>query len=107
MEHYSSTQLRAYLSYRDGLAVLDLKGERLFKVPDTVTELSEIEKLVLDKNSLVELPASISKLENLTVLKLDGNKLAKLPAEIGDVKELKELWVRDNQLLVYLPVYRG
>ena len=65
MEHYSNTKLRAYLKYEDGLAVLGLNRKRLFMVPDAVTELSETEKLVLDKNNLTELPASISKLKIL------------------------------------------
>ena len=99
MEHYSSIKLRAYLKYEDGLAVLDLKGNKLFRVPDAVTELSEIDKLVLDENNLIDLPASISKLKNLIVLKLDENKLTTLPAEIGDLRELRVLWVRLNQLV--------
>ena len=99
MEHYSSIKLRAYLKYEDGLAVLDLKGNKLFRVPDAATELSEIDKLVLDENNLIDLPASISKLKNLIVLKLDENKLTTLPAEIGDLRELRVLWVRLNQLV--------
>ena len=101
MEHYSCTQLRAYLKYVDGLTVLYLKGKGLLKVPDAVTELSEIEKLVLDGNMLIELPTSISKLKNLTMLTLDGpcNNLSGLPAEIGDLRELRMLSVRNNQLV--------
>ena len=53
MEHYSSTELRAYLKYENRLAVLDLKEKGLFLVPGAVTELSEIEKLVLDRNNLL------------------------------------------------------
>ena len=105
MEHYSCTQLRAYLRYVDGLTVLDLKGKRLSKIPDAVTELSEIEKLVLDRNMLIQLPTSISKLKNLTALTMDGpsNNLSELPAEIGDLRELRMLSVSNNQL-VGLPI---
>ena len=63
MEHYSSIKLSAYLKYEDQLAVLDLKGNKLLRVPDAVTELIEIDKLVLDENNLIDLPASISKLK--------------------------------------------
>ena len=86
MEHYSNTKLRAYLKYEDGLAVLDLNGKRLFRVPDAVTERSEVEKLLLEYNNLIELPASISKLKNLIVLGLGDNKITELLAEIGDVR---------------------
>ena len=120
MEHYSSTKLRSYLKYEDGLAVLDLNatnipsqipdagtelsnGKKLVKIPDAVTELSEIEKLVVTYKNLTELPASISKLKNLIVLKLDNNKIRELPPEIGDLRELREMWLRYNHELVGLP----
>ena len=98
MEHYSSTKSRAHLEYDISRLVLDLKGKRLSRVPDAVTKLSDLKKLVLDENNLIELPARISKLKNLIALKLDGNKLTKLPAEIGDLKELRLLSVLFNNL---------
>ena len=87
---YSSRDLRASIKY-DGSVVLDLHGKGLFRVPDAVTDLSEVEKLRLDRNNLTGLPTSIHKLENLVRLDLDGNKLAQLPAEIGHLKKLKVL----------------
>ena len=79
MQHYPSTELRYYLAYEDGLRVLDLTGRGLFRVPDAVTELSEIEKLVLDENNLIALPAGINKLKNLILLNLKNNKLTNQP----------------------------
>ena len=84
MDHYSSTNLKAYIKYEGGVAILDLNGRGLSSVPDTVTELSKLEKLRLDKNNLIKLPTSINKLKNLTKLDLKHNQLTKLPAEIGD-----------------------
>ena len=100
MERYSNTKLRAYLKYEDGLAVLDLKEKGLSRVPDAVTELSEIKNLVLDKNNLIKLTAIISKLKNLIVLKLDSNNITELPAEIGDLRELRKLDVIRNPFTV-------
>ena len=81
--HYSSTELGAYVRHKYGerLTVLDLKGEGLFRVPDAVTERSEIEIqiLVLDENKLIELPVSINKLKNLILLNLKNNKLTNQP----------------------------
>ena len=55
MVHYSSTELGAYVKDKYGyrLTVLDLKGAGLFMVPKAVTELSEIQILVLDENKLL------------------------------------------------------
>jgi len=75
MEHYSSTKLNACIKYEGGVAILDLNGRGLSRVPDAVTELSKVEKLRLDKNNLTELPASINKLKNLTKLDLKHNQL--------------------------------
>ena len=81
--HYSCTELEAYVRHKYGerLTVLDLKGEGLFRVPDAVTERSEIEIqiLVLDENKLIELPVSINKLKNLILLNLKNNKLTNQP----------------------------
>ena len=45
MEHYSSTRIGTYFG--------ELGKERFFRVPDAVTELSEIEELVLKYNNLI------------------------------------------------------
>ena len=91
MEHYFKCE--------DGVAVLGLNGKTLFRVPDAVTELSETEKPLLDKNNLMGLPASINKLQNLTVLNLYNNKIIELPAEMGDLRGLRGLSVSYNQLV--------
>ena len=75
MEHYSSTKLKACIKYEGRVAILDLNGSGLSRVPDAVTELNEVEKLRLDKNNLTELPTSINKLKNLTRLDLKHNQL--------------------------------
>ena len=98
MEH-SHEKLKACLEYdAQGEAVLDLWRKRLSKVPDVVTELSELGVLLLNENNLTELPTSICKLKNLKMLNLDHNHLTQLPDEIGDLKKLVELIVSNNQL---------
>ena len=71
--HYSSTELGAYVRHKYGerLTVLDLKGEGLFRVPDAVTELSEIQILVLDENKLIELPVKYQQAEKSHPAKLE------------------------------------
>ena len=66
MEGYSSAKLKAkYLKDYFGLASLDLHGKGLSRVPDAVTELSEVQILRLDDNNLTKLPTSINKLNRL------------------------------------------
>ena len=90
MEH-SYEELKACIEYdAQGEAVLDLRRKRLSKVPDAVTELSELGVLLLNENNLTELPTSICKLKNLRSLNLDHNRVTHLPDDIGDLKELIE-----------------
>ena len=97
MEDYSRTELKAECFDRFG--TLNLEGKRLSRVPDAVTELSEVQHLMLKDNSLTELPTTINKLNRLLLLHLDGKNLTELPAEIGDLKELRWLSVSNNQLV--------
>ena len=83
MEDYSSAKLRAKLTENMlGRPSLNLDGKGLSRVPDAVTELSEVEEISLTDNNLTELPTSINKLNRLRRLDLDRNKLTELPAEI-------------------------
>ena len=66
MEDYSSAKLRAkVIKDEDGRPTLNLDGKGLSRVPDAVTELSEVEEISLTDNNLTELPTSINKLNRL------------------------------------------
>ena len=58
MEDYSSAELRAYVKDGGGVVSLDLSGKGLARLPDAVTELTEVEELKLNDNNLTELPRS-------------------------------------------------
>ena len=103
MEDYTSGKLKAYVEVRGGVVSLDLNRKGLSRVPDAVTELTEVQELRLNYNNLAELPKSINKLKYLMRLHLNGNKLTELPSEIGDLKELRSLRVNYNQLVISLP----
>ena len=58
MEDYSSAKLRAKLTENMlGRPSLNLDGKGLSRVPDAVTELSEVEEISLTDNNLTELPS--------------------------------------------------
>ena len=60
--------------------------------------LSSLEKLTLDKNSLVEF-SSAGQLHDLKFLTLNNNRIESLPEEICFIRSLKRLAVRYNRLL--------
>ena len=66
MENISAEKLRELIFTNDlGERVLDLSGKGLLKVPEAVTDLTELEELNLSGNYLKELPTGINKLKNL------------------------------------------
>ena len=54
MENYSSAKLKSYVRVTGGVVSLDLSGNGLSRVPDAVTELTEVEELRLYNNNLTE-----------------------------------------------------
>jgi internalin A len=77
----------------------DLSGLELTALPPSVTELGNLQILLLRGNRLTELPPAIGRLGQLRVLALDDNKLSGLPAEIGRLSALERLTVSANHLV--------
>ena len=71
---------------------------QLERLGRSLGRLSSLEKLTLDKNSLVELN-SIGQLHELKFLTLNNNRIEALPEETCFLRSLKRLAVRYNRLL--------
>lgn len=85
------------------LQELYLHNNQLAAVPDTIGKLTSLQKLYLSNNKLTALPESIEKLTNLQIFSLWSNQLTALPESIGKLTSLQILRLRDNQLTA-LPV---
>ena len=68
-------------------------------LPETLGQLTNLQKLNLDYNQLTELPNSIGQLNNLQILKLDDNKLIKLPDTLYQLTNLHTLNLQGNSNL--------
>lgn len=84
----SLTQLRS----------LELNGNPIAVVPDSISKLFVLEILQLKESRFNHLPDSICSLENLTNLALGGNKLFALPENFGNLVNLKQLDLTENHL---------
>lgn len=81
------------------LAVLDLSKAKLTSIPsEFIYKISNIEKLVLDKNHLINLPNEIGNLTKLAYLSVYGNNLQVLPQSIGKLTSLQYLDLHSNNL---------
>ena len=77
---------------------LDLSDNQLTEIPESIGDLTGLEKLYLSYNQLTEIPQSIGDLTGLKTLDLYGNKLTEIPQSIGGLTGLKNLDLSDNQL---------
>ena len=80
------------------LQKLNLSGNRLTSLPESIGQLSHLQELCLLGNRITNLPDSIGQLTNLQNLDISGNRLASLPESIGQLIYLQWLELTENNL---------
>lgn len=80
------------------LVNLDLSGLGLKTIPESLSNLHELECLDLSGNQISDIPTWIKNLSSLKVLNLNRNLLKHLPPEIGKIRSLFALHLLNNQL---------
>lgn len=75
---------------------LDLSGLELRAVPETVWELTALQKLDLWGNQLTALPERVGELTALQRIDLSDNRLTTLPAALGKLTALQGLFLQGN-----------
>jgi Leucine-rich repeat (LRR) protein len=76
--------------------VLDLSSNALNKLPQSISRLSSLQTLSVDRNRLSILPAFT--LKRLSSLSAASNKISILPASIAECIELTTIDMTDNPL---------
>lgn len=79
-------------------AVLDLSGQQLTSLPDSVLSRTDVTTLNVSNNQLTNLPADIAKMTNLEVINVENNRLTGLPPEIAQLKKLREIRANNNRM---------
>lgn len=79
------------------LSILDLCGNRLQNLPDSITKLAALQELDLSINGIQVLPARIGDLTNLTTLKLFRNELRSFPESIENLQILDYISFSHNR----------
>jgi internalin A len=77
---------------------LDLSNLGLTELPESVTQLSQLQVLYINDNDLTTLPESVAQLSQLDTLYLDGNKLTVFPESLTKLSRLSRLHLNNNQL---------
>jgi internalin A len=100
------TALPETFSQLANLEVLNLHENRLAAIPESLTQLANLKHLNLSDNDLSVLPESLGRLASLEELILHGNKLTTLPEALGQLVNLKRAFFGLNRLKA-LPVSVG
>ncbi|MHA1394894.1 MAG: leucine-rich repeat domain-containing protein, partial [Promethearchaeota archaeon] len=77
---------------------LSLYNKGLTSLPESIGNLTNLEKLYLHKNQLSSIPESIGNLKNLKELDLKENQLSSIPESIGNLINLTSLALGGDQL---------
>ncbi|MBI5355421.1 MAG: leucine-rich repeat domain-containing protein [Candidatus Aenigmarchaeota archaeon] len=77
-EEYKNRRIDAY---GEGVTYLNMAGKGLSELPDSIGNLSSLQRLYVHNNSLQYLPDSIRNLKNLQQFDVDDNKLTKKEEE--------------------------
>ncbi len=84
---------------REGASTLDLSNKNLTTLPESISQLSQLQRLYLNANQLTTLPESISHLSQLQELFLDYNQLTTLPESLRNLEQLARLYLHGNSAL--------
>ena len=75
-----------------------LNYNQLSKVPEFLGQLSSLQRLYLSNNQLSEVPDSLGQLSSLQQLNLSNNHLSEVPEALGQLSSLQRLYLSNNQM---------
>jgi internalin A len=100
------TALPESLSQLTQLQWLSLLVNELTALPGWLGQLTQLQWLNLDSNRLTALPESLGQLTQLQWLNLSNNRLTALPESLGQLTQLDTLYLNNNRLTA-LPEWIG
>ena len=77
---------------------LEIFGLKVPKVPSSISDLTNLGRILFSNNNLQEIPYPLVHLPDLKSLSLINNSLTNLPSSIGNFKELLKLNLNENFL---------
>lgn len=96
--------LEAALLNPEEVIHLELRKDKLTKVPESIKQFKNLEILDLGKNKLDSIPSFILELKNLKELNISKNNFSRIPRILGQMDSLKILKMANNPVL-QIPFY--
>jgi internalin A len=82
-----------------GAEELDLGGLELTELPESLIQLTLLQRLLLHRNKLTEVPSWLGQMTWLKGLGLDVNQLRDLPKSLRQLSQLEHLNLHGNQII--------
>lgn len=80
------------------LNTLGLRGNVIQRVPDTLSQLTNLTWLTLENNQIMSLPSSLALLANLTHLNVQNNCIERVPEFLNKMRCLKYVFLNSNRI---------
>ncbi len=77
---------------------ISFNHNQIHRIPDEISGMVKLEKLLLIDNQINYLSSEIGKLSSLEKLYLGNNRITELPKDFGNLSNLKELYLWKNKL---------
>lgn len=78
--------------------LLQLGGNRLGRIPESVRQLTKLKELQIYDNGLEAIPEWLCELKQLKKLRINSNRLANLPTTLASIERLADLDLEGNPL---------
>lgn len=82
---------------------LELSYSNITVIPDTISNLKNLDTLILNKNKITNISPNLQKLNKLKTLVLSYNKLKEIPEWIGNMQSLEEIGLNGNREIKRVP----
>jgi Leucine-rich repeat (LRR) protein len=97
---FDTVDAQAFQECRNTLRSVELSNNKIRTLDAAaVTDLSNVERLLLSNNRISALPPTIGQLSSVTTLELSNNMLHSLPSEFGKLRNLRVLRCRGNRIV--------
>lgn len=100
-ERFDSDGLDASLFELNSLNLLTISDTSLQNLPSEISNLTNLQTLLLYGNELKSLPKSFGLLEKLKVLDVSRNQLESIPDEIANLTQLTTINLSNNALKIF------